>query len=52
MKSKDSPKKYNGGRDVNSFMEYLKREATNTFEVPTEEKKKKKKKTKTDKDEL
>ena len=50
-KSKDTPKKYNGGRDVNSFIEYLKREATNTFEVPAEEKKKKKK-TKKDKDEL
>lgn len=52
MKSKDTPKKYNGGRDVNSFVEYLKREATNTFEVPAEEKKKKKKKTKKEKDEL
>ncbi|XP_020620049.1 protein disulfide-isomerase A3-like [Orbicella faveolata] len=51
-KSKDTPKKYNGGRDVDSFIEYLKREATNTFEVPAEEKKKKKKKTKKDKDEL
>lgn len=50
MKSKDTPKKYNGGRDVNSFLEYLKREATNPFEVPAE--KKKKKKTKKDKDEL
>lgn len=50
MKSKDTPKKYNGGRDVNSFLEYLKREATNPFEAPAE--KKKKKKTKKDKDEL
>lgn len=47
MKGKKTPKKYNGGRDVDSFVEYLKREATNTFELP-----KKKKKTKKDKDEL
>lgn len=50
MNGKKSPKKYNSGRDVDSFIEYLKREATNPFEVP--EKTKKKKKQKKDKDEL
>ena len=43
MKSKNDPKKYQGGRDVDSFVEYLKREATNTFELPSADKKKKKK---------
>lgn len=49
MKGKDTPKKYNGGRDVQSFLDYLKLEATNTFELPEKTKKKKEKK---DKDEL
>ena len=51
MNSKDEPKKYQGGRDVDSFVEYLKREATNSFELPTTDKKKKKK-SKKEKDEL
>ncbi|KAJ7384503.1 Protein disulfide-isomerase A3 [Desmophyllum pertusum] len=49
MKGKDTPKKYNGGRDVQSFLDYLKLETTNTFELPEKTKKKKEKK---DKDEL
>jgi len=51
MNSKGEPKKYQGGRDVDSFVEYLKREATNPFELPTTDKKKKKK-SKKEKDEL
>ena len=42
MGSKDSPKKYQGGREVKDFIEFIKREATNP--VIIEEKKKKKKK--------
>lgn len=52
MNSKGEPKKYQGGRDVDSFVEYLKREATNSFELPSTDKKKKKKKSKKEKDEL
>lgn len=52
MNSKGEPKKYQGGRDVDSFVEYLKRESTNSFELPTTDKKKKKKKSKEEKDEL
>lgn len=52
MNSKNEPKKYQSGRDVDSFVEYLKREATNPFELPTTDKKKKKKKSKKEKDEL
>lgn len=48
MKSKDMLKKYNGGRDVNFFVEYFKCEVMNIFEVFVEEKKKKKKKIKKD----
>lgn len=51
MNSKNEPKKYQSGRDVDSFVEYLKREATNPFELPTTDKKKKKK-SKKEKDEL
>lgn len=40
---KDSPKKYNGGREVSDFVSYLKREASNPVVVPDEPKKKKKK---------
>ena len=43
MGSKDSPKKYQGGREVTDFVDYIKREATNPVELS--EKKKKKKKT-------
>lgn len=50
MYGKKTPKKYNGGRDVDSFIDYLKREATKPFKVP--DKKKKKKKDKKQKDEL
>ncbi|XP_062318095.1 protein disulfide-isomerase A3 [Osmerus eperlanus] len=41
---KKSPKKYEGGREVNDFIAYLKKEATNPL-VAQEEPKKKKKKT-------
>jgi len=46
MGSKDSPKKYQGGREVNDFIDFIKREATNP--VVLEDGKKKKKKAKTD----
>uniref|UniRef100_A0A3Q3EI53 Protein disulfide-isomerase n=1 Tax=Labrus bergylta TaxID=56723 RepID=A0A3Q3EI53_9LABR len=42
--SKTSPKKYEGGREVSDFINYLKREATNPLVVEEEEAKKKKKK--------
>uniref|UniRef100_S4RTG1 Protein disulfide-isomerase n=2 Tax=Petromyzon marinus TaxID=7757 RepID=S4RTG1_PETMA len=42
MGSKDSPKKYEGGREVSDFISYLKREATKK-PVVVEEKKEKKK---------
>ncbi|XP_062402861.1 protein disulfide-isomerase A3 [Sardina pilchardus] len=41
---KDSPKKYEGGREVSDFISYLKREATNPVVVQEDEKKSKKKK--------
>jgi len=45
--SKDSPKKYEGGREVDDFIKYLQREATGGLNVSQEpEKKKKKKKSK------
>jgi len=47
MGSKDSPKKYQGGREVSDFVDYIKREATNPVDLG-EKKKKKKKKVKTD----
>ncbi|XP_033823789.1 protein disulfide-isomerase A3 [Periophthalmus magnuspinnatus] len=40
---KNSPKKYNGGREVSDFISYLKREASNPLVLPDEPKKKKKK---------
>ncbi|XP_056137435.1 protein disulfide-isomerase A3 [Lampris incognitus] len=40
---KQSPKKYEGGREVNDFISYLKKEATNPLVVQEEAKKKKKK---------
>merc|ERR1712168_732636 len=46
MGSKDSPQKYQGGREVNDFVDFIKREATNPVELG-EKKKKKKKKEKT-----
>ncbi len=48
MGNKSSPKKYNGGREVADFMEFLKKESTNPFEVSEKKQKKKKKKPKTD----
>ena len=42
MNNKDNPMKYAEGRDVKSFVEYLQREATNSFTLPSAEKKKKK----------
>jgi len=36
MGSKDSPKKYQGGRDVSDFVNYIKREATNPVEIKDE----------------
>lgn len=42
-----------GGRDLDSFVQYLQREATDKFELPSSDKKKKKsKKAKNAKDEL
>ena len=54
MGRKDSPKKYEGGREVSDFIDFLKRESTNPFELEDvqKKKKKKKKKAKTDKEEL
>lgn len=52
MNSKKTPRKYDSARDLDSFIEYLKREATNPFEVPEKKEKKKKKKDKKQKDEL
>ncbi|XP_015754696.1 PREDICTED: protein disulfide-isomerase A3-like [Acropora digitifera] len=46
MNNKDKPLKYAGARDVDSFVEYLQREATNTFKLPSAGKKKKSKKSK------
>jgi len=46
MNNKDKPLKYSGARDVDSFVEYLQREATNTFKLPSAGKKKKSKKSK------
>lgn len=43
MGSKDSPKKYEGGREIEDFISYLKREATVQPVVVDESKKKKKK---------
>ena len=48
MGNKDSPKKYQGGREVNDFIEFIKREATNPVEIGEKKKKKKKKAAKTD----
>ncbi|XP_054633282.1 protein disulfide-isomerase A3 [Dunckerocampus dactyliophorus] len=45
---KMKPKKYDGGREVNDFISYLKREATNPLEMQEESKKKKKKTDKID----
>ncbi|XP_075063951.1 protein disulfide-isomerase A3 [Mixophyes fleayi] len=42
--SKQSPKRYEGGREVNDFLSYLKKEATNPPIVKEDEKPKKKKK--------
>ncbi|KAG8440591.1 hypothetical protein GDO86_006368 [Hymenochirus boettgeri] len=42
--SKQSPKRYEGGREVSDFLSYLKKEATNPPVVKDEEKPKKKKK--------
>lgn len=44
MGSKDNPKKYQGGREVNDFIEFIKKEATNAVDVGEETKKKKKQK--------
>ncbi|MBN3308912.1 PDIA3 isomerase, partial [Amia calva] len=41
---KQSPKKYEGGREVNDFIDYLKKEASNPVVVQEDEKKPKKKK--------
>ena len=43
MGKKANPQKYQGGREVSDFIDFLKRESTNPFEI-TEKKKKKKKK--------
>lgn len=44
MGNKKAPKKYQGGREVSDFIEFLKQESTNPFELSDEEPKKKKKK--------
>jgi len=36
MGSKDTPKKYEGGRDVSDFVSYIKREATNPVDLKDE----------------
>jgi len=47
--SKNNPKKYNGGREVDDFIEYLKKESTDGLQYEGEKKKKKKsKKSKTE----
>lgn len=45
MGNKESPKKYQGGREVDNFIEYIKKEATNPVVIP-------KKKSKKDKEDL
>ena len=53
MGRKATPKKYDGGREVSDFIDFLKRESTNPFELEDgKKKKKKKKKAKKDKEEL
>ncbi|XP_051896260.1 protein disulfide-isomerase A3 [Pristis pectinata] len=44
MGKKKSPKKYEGGREVNDFISYLKKESTHPLAAVVEEKKSKKKK--------
>ena len=39
MGSKDAPKKYEGGREVDDFVEYIKKEATNPVEIKKKKKK-------------
>merc|ERR1712121_170275 len=48
--SQDSPKKYEGGREVDDFVKFLSKESTDGISLETEKKKKKKKKS--DKSEL
>ena len=45
MGNKENPVKYQGGRELNDFVEYIKKHATNPVELPEKTKKKKKKKT-------
>jgi len=52
MGTNPKPKKYEGGREVNDFIDYLKREATNSFDLDGGEGKKKKKKKSKKSDEL
>lgn len=49
--SKDSPKKYSGGRDVSDFSAFIQQEASDPIEIP-EKKSKKKKSKKTSKEDL
>merc|ERR1712212_641290 len=42
--NKDAPQKYQGGREVNDFVDFIKKEATDPFDLPEKTKKKKKKK--------
>lgn len=46
MNDKKNPKKYQSGREVSDFAEFIKREATNPVELPEPEKKEKKMKSK------
>jgi len=48
MGSKDSPKKYQSGREVNDFIEYIKKEATNPVQIPEKKSKKKNRNSKED----
>merc|ERR1712042_381959 len=44
MGNKENPIKYQGGRDLNDFVEYIKKHATDPVALPDEKTKKKKKK--------
>merc|ERR1719412_2384436 len=42
MGNKENPVKYQGGRELNDFVEYIKKQATNPVDLPEKTKKKKK----------
>ena len=43
MNKKDSPEKYQGGREVSDFVDYIKGKSTNPFTLDEKKKKKSKK---------